>query len=328
MSESLAELVDNMEVAPDESGASNDAGTATGGGAGDGAASDKSGDGAPDTKSGGEAKTPDGSNNDGKGADESKRSAGSDDSASDDDSGYIADELVDDSTDDNADQDDDTPTAPELSPELTYIVNNLPDLTVRGKTANGNVKTYQVKAAGQLPEDFEFATKREELVFTQQLAAQELRAQNLQAQFQQKEQQKQTAKYSEQENADIRHDIGQLQREGKLAKFKYPSTDKRFNDDPAVKEAQSVMEYMNKKNEAYVKEGKLYRISFADAYEQYQATKPDKTVKDAQAKEDKDRKEVTRRIGGSGSANAQDGVKMRPAPSMGALIERIDNLEW
>lgn len=311
MTSSLAELVDNMEDKDADAGTTTDTGT------GDASGSDKSGDDKSATSGAGKDESGHGDSD--SGTESAESSTGTEDKPADDDSGYIADEV----------ETEEPVTSPnELPPELKYIVDNLPTLTVRGKSANGATKTYQVKAAGQLPEDFEFATKREELIFTQALAAQELKAQNLQAQFQTKQQQAQASKYSEQENTDIRHDIGELQREGKLSKFKYPSNDKRFNDDPAVKEAQAVMEYMNKKNEAYVKEGKLYRISFADAYDQYQAVKPGKDKEDAQAREDQERKAVTRRTGGSSSASANSTPKYRPAPSFGSLIDRIDNLDW
>ena len=212
------------------------------------------------------------------------------------DEGYVADE---------GDQDEEEPadeTAKEpsnLSPDLQYVVDNLPVLGVRGKDG----KTYQVKAAGQLPDDFEFATKKEELLFNQALAGQELKAQQLQAQYNTNQQNKSAQEFSEKENRDIRKDIGSLQREGKMGKFQYAPDDSRFNDDPAVKEAQKVIDFMNEANAKYLeaanKGGVLYHLSFRDAYNLMPKDAP---KNQAQQQEDKQRKQVTRQMAGAASS--------------------------
>jgi hypothetical protein len=240
----------------------------------------------------------------------------------DPDAGYVADEVEDEPT--KSEPSPPSETGQTLTPELQYVVDRLPLLSVRGRD-----RTYQVKAAGQLPEDFEFANKHEELVFNQALAAQEFKAQQLLNEYNSKKQQETFEQYSERENADIRHDIGDLQREGELPKFQYLPQDKRFNDDPAVKAVQEIMDYMTEKNDAYAKANRPYRITFRDAYDQLlkqiQKETPETT---AQAKEDNERKEVSRRTGAGRTANANPAPKARVARSMEDLMSRIDSYDF
>jgi hypothetical protein len=213
------------------------------------------------------------------------------------DTGYVADEGDEDEDEAPVDKTGKEPSS--LSPDLQYVVDNLPTLQTRGKDG----KTYQVKAAGQLPDDFEFATKKDELLFNQALAGQELKAQQLQAQYNQNQQNQAANDFSEKENKDIRRDIGALQREGKLGKFQYAPDDPKFNDDPAVKDAQKVIDFMNEANAKYLeaanKGGVLYHLSFRDAYNLMPKDAPTNT---AQQQEDKQRKQVARQTAGAASS--------------------------
>lgn len=323
MADSIAEMVDNLDI---EGGSDGISSPEPKGSAdkdpGDGASGDGRGATKPGDESGDKGATDTGSGGDGKSDSDPKDPGASDD-------GYVADEAEDEPPASKApDKPGTTPSG--LSPELEYVVGRLPILTVHGREGGeGQVKSYQVKAAGQLPENFEFTSKREELIFTQSLASQELKAQQLLNEFNYNKQQETSKQYDQQENADIRSDMGDLQREGKLAKFKYPPSDRRFNDDPAVKEAQAAIEYMNDKNATYTKAGKLYRISFRDAFEQLQRadTKTTPEAK-AQGKEDADRKQVSRQTGAGRSASATPPPKARIARNMEDLISRIDTMEF
>lgn len=323
MAGSIAEAIDNLEENADgtvevpRTDESGDTGTG-----------DKDSNGAVDgdVDSGDKGDDSKGSDGDAGGTDkDAGKSSDKDVDKADDDGGYIADELEEGGADKKQDELDQP--QPDLSPELKYIVDHLPTLTVRGKQADGSVKTFSVKAAGQLPEDFEFSSKREEMMFVQALSAQESKAQSLQATYQREQQQAQATKYSVQENADIRSDIADLQREGSIPKFKYPPSDKRFTTDTGVKAAQEVMEFMNEKNQAYAKTGKLYRVSFKDAYEMMGKRTTDTKQDDKQASEDKERKKITRQMAGSGSTSARTLAKPRPAASMQDLINRLDSYD-
>jgi len=322
MAESAAERIENLDLDKVEDGAGDNGGKSEAKSSDDSKGAD-SGD-SKDT-SGRQDKVGDGARPEGDGAGDTG-SEGGDADESDDDEGYAADEL-------EGDEDDEEEPTPQqssdLSPELQYIVNNLPNLQVRGRTKpEGDIRTFTIKAAGQLPDTFEFATKREELIFTQQLAAQELKAQQLQGTYQQDQQKQQATKYSEQENTDIRSDIGDLQREGLLPKFKYAPNDKKFDNDPAVAAAQDVMDYMNERNNDYAKQNKLYRISFRDAYEQVAKREADKQAATRQSREDRERKTVSRQLAGAGSAPSNSVQRARPARSTEELMERINMLDF
>jgi hypothetical protein len=239
-----------------------------------------------------------------------------------DSSGYLADEGDDESEPEPPPKDTE-PT--NLSPDLQYVVEHLPALSVRGKDG----KTYSVKAAGQLPDDFEFATKRDELLFSQAIAGQELKAQQLQTQYFQEQQNKAAQEFSDKENRDIRRDIGSLQREGRLERFKYAPDDRRFNDDPAVKEAQKVIDFMNERNSEYLdmanKGGVLYHLSFRDAYRLMQSETSSKPPT-RQQQEDRERKQVTRQTAGATSGTPSSAPKSRSYGYVGDLKDMVDIL--
>lgn len=264
-----------------------------------------------------------------KGSEADKGGAGKTDPSED---GYLADAGDDDGSKPAPVEVGAAPVPTGLSPDLQYVVDNLPTLAVRGKTsADGPVRTFQIKAAGQLPEEFEFASKREELLFNQSIVGQEVRARELQSEFKQREQNKAATDFAEKENKDIRAGIGSLQREGKLDRFKYEPDDPKFADDPPVKEAQEAIDYMNKRNAQYLdaanKGGVLYHLSFQDAYTQLQASKGS-TGSSAQDKEDKERKGVARATAGSAGAPSTGLSKPRAARSMQELMDRIEASEY
>lgn len=247
------------------------------------------------------------------------------DGASEDESGegYIADEVE---PEEEPTPEPEVPNTGALSPELQYVVENLPDIPVRGKTGtNDTIKTFNVKSAGQLPDDFQFASEKDRLLFTQAISSQELKANQLLTQYQQDQVTKQNEQYVQQENEDIRHDIGDLQREGRLGKFQYPADDPKFNDDPAVKEAQNVINFMNDVNKRYADQKKLYRIDFKTAFEVLESQKAKQNP--AQKQEDAARKQVSRRTAGSQGAASKDIVKPRIHSDMQNLMSYIDNLD-
>lgn len=330
--ESIAEHLDEI-IAGGEGGAADDSGKDTGvspaGGKSDSAAAGDKSDGV------GEGGSEGGSEGDSGGDPGDKKDTAKDDKSGKsggpkEPGGYLADEE--DNDEDDGKPGEETKGQPgNLSSDLQYVVDNLPVLSVRGKTSpDGAVKTFQVKAAGQLPEEFEFASKREELLFTQALAGQELKAQQLQSQFYSNQQTKSAQEFSEKENKDIRRDIGVLQREGKLERFKLQPDDPKFNDDPGVVKAQGVIDYMNKVNAEYLelanKGGVLYHLSFRDAYRLMEQEVPPK-AESKQDKEDKERKTVTRKGAGAASSTPTGGQKVPGYAYAGDLKDMVDMMD-
>lgn len=213
------------------------------------------------------------------------------------DEGFTADEL-------EETPEVETPPSPEPTPanvegmdaETKYIFDNLPNITARIKDGDG-VKEIQLKSPTQLPENFEFASKRDEVLFMNAVSAQENRALQLQSTYQQQQQSTQNQQFEERENAMIRDDVAELQKEGELPKFKTQVGDPEFEKDPATQEVQKVLDFMEERNQQYLNDynqGRPYRhIGFREAYYMFQRTGQSTQV--AQQQEDRERKEIANR---------------------------------
>jgi hypothetical protein len=215
-----------------------------------------------------------------------------------------------------------------LTPEQQYIYENLPEIVTYGKDG----KEYRVKTYTELPNDFEFASKRDEIVFQSNITAQELNARNLQTQFQSEQTARSTQEFNERENAGIRSDIAQLQKDGLLPKFKAQPDSPDFDKDPAATQSQAVLEFMNKENEKYLAEyqtGLPYRhIGFREAFYMYKAQNPDKARSTAQQEEDAARLETARRTSGARNDNAKVSQAPQQIYTSGRdLLNYVDSLE-
>ncbi len=176
-----------------------------------------------------------------------------------------------------------------------YIIDNLPNIQVIGHQGEeGKDKVFNVKRLEELPDDFEFSTKRAELAFNAALAAQEVNARDLLAKYRGEEQQRANKDFEALEAVDIQNDVKSLQKAGVLAKFKYPVNDPRFNNDPAVEESNKIYDFYKKINDEYFTKyngsGRMYRVSYEDAAYRYYALHPKEVtpeVKEAIKKEEK-----------------------------------------
>lgn len=175
-----------------------------------------------------------------------------------------------------------------------YILDNLPDIQVMGHQGEeGKDKVFTVKRLEELPDDFEFASKRAELAFNAAVAAQEVNARDLLAKYRSEEAQRAQADFEALEANDIQNDVKSLQKAGILPKFKYEVNDPRFNDDPAVQESNKIYNFYKKINDDYFNKyngsGRMYRVSYEDAAYRYYALHPKeatKEVKEAIKKEE------------------------------------------
>lgn len=159
-----------------------------------------------------------------------------------------------------------------------YIIDNLPNIQVMGHQGEGKDKVFNVKRLEELPDDFEFASKRAELAFNAALAAQEVNARDLLAKYRSEEAQRANQNFESLEALDIQNDVKSLQKAGMLPKFKYEVNDPRFNDDPAVQESNKIYDFYKKINDGYFEKyngsGRMYRISYEDAAYKYYALHP------------------------------------------------------
>ena len=229
-------------------------------------------------------------------------------SSESEDDGYAIDEE-----DDDEEEDTETPEVkeevkqPNLSPEDSYILDNLQPIKVRGTVGDGEVKEYEVLSPEQLPQGFKYIDERELSIANKNFSLLENKALQLQTDFRTQQTNKAAQKFKAREDNADRTDIGQLQRDGTIPKFKTPATDPKFNDDPAVKLVQEVLDFKEKTNDTYMQEynaGRPYRhIGFKEAFVLYKKEQPAK-ADIAQAKEDKERLEVAKRINGNKSDKA------------------------
>lgn len=248
------------------------------------------------------------------------------------DKGYTA-EDVDDSEDVDELPAKETPINTDgMSPEQKYIVDNLPYIVARVKQGD-TVKEVQVKSWTQLPDNLEFASKRDEMAFINALHAQENRALALQAKFQQDQQVQQSKQFEQQEDAMIRSDVAELQRDGDLPKFKYKMSDANFDKDPATKQVQDIMDFMEERNKQYLAEyqqGRPFRhIGFREAFYEYQRKHPVKTA--AEDREDTERKNVARNINNTNRGMPTRELRkstIRSGTTTQDLLNRIDAENW
>jgi hypothetical protein len=248
---------------------------------------------------------------------ESASDTGTDDKPSTEPEGYYADEGLEEVEPEQL-------QTPQGQTEMgQWVLDSLPQITVQG-TQNGKTVTLQVKRAEDLPNDFDFISKRDEKIFDQNIADQTNRAYKLVEKYQTDQQTAQATQFSQQEDRDIQSDIAALQRDKLLDRFKYAPTDPKFDSDPAVQRMQEVLDYYNEQNQARWAEsqrnGRLFgRLSYKDAFYLYERDHPTTTTE--QKKEDTSRKAASRTIAKAGNGTEQ--ATSRPKLRRDAGIDEI-----
>jgi hypothetical protein len=220
-------------------------------------------------------------------------------------------------------EEDDTPIK-ELPAWQKYVYDGLPDIQVVGHEGDNKDKVYTIKRAEELPDDFEFASKRAELIFNASLSSQELNARELLQKYNAEQQQNQYQELKNQEALDIQKDITALQKEGVLPKFQHDEDDPKFNDDPAVKEANAIYDLYEKRNNTYAKNNQAYRITYADAADIYYARqsreRPNKVEPKPEVKAERDK--VANQVSAPSGATTDSAKRgMPPGSSMQDVLK-------
>lgn len=265
-----------------------------------------------------------------------------DDTASDEetaeDEGYTIDEL--DAEEDAGKKDDpktdtqvETPKADTsgFTPEQRYIYDNLSTVRIADKDG----KTYDVKTFAELPADFEFANKKDELAFVNAMQVQELNARDLQGKFQSAQAEKSAQEWKQKENLADQYDINELQESGDLPKFKMKPSDPGFKDSAEAKLIKDILAYkeeLNQQNfEKSQKTGTSMRlIGFKEAFIQYKYYGKDKaaTTKSPELEaEDKARKNLAKRTTRTTSTDAKETTPRPVLRSSRDLMGYIDSLD-
>lgn len=222
---------------------------------------------------------------------------------------------------------------PQLSAEETYIVENLAPITVRG-TVDDKPVELTVFSPEQLPDGFKFNDDKARSIADKNFNMLESRARDLQGQYRNQESAKAAKEFSAREKAADRADIADMQREGIIPKFKASADSKEFENDPAAKLIQEVLNFKDKENQRFLEDSNTGRrpykhIGFEEAYLKFQRSNPTKTRSPEQTAEDAERKEIARRTTKtSGTDNRKENKAPEVFKSSRDLNNFIDNLGW
>ena len=177
-----------------------------------------------------------------------------------------------------------------MPPINKVIYSRLPYITAHGK--DGDVK---IKTPEQLPDDFEFANDKARAQYTNDIQAQENMAQQMANAIQGQARQQQVNSQQQARARAIISEIGDLQKTGDLPTPTAAQGTPEFDNDPAVKTINKVLNYQAQRARQGV------QLSVRDALVLYRAEHPNefKEPEDVKAKGDDERKKVAKKVAGN-----------------------------
>lgn len=183
-----------------------------------------------------------------------------------------------------------------MKPVQQYIYRELPYITLEGK--DGNKLT--VKTPEQIPEDFEFASKRAEKIADDAFIEQNRKADTMYKQIQQTSAQQQEQTQRQQETDMIIKGVEQLQTDGVVPKITAKPGTPEFDKDPGVIRANEILAYRAKlladgEQVSVVSAGKMYKADHPELY----------VAKPTVSKGDAERKAKSKNIAGGGRGTQQ-----------------------
>lgn len=227
---------------------------------------------------------------------------------------------------------DENKTNPNLTPEQSYILENLQPITVRGIVDDKPVEV-KVFSPEQLPAGFKYNDDRERSIYDKAYNMLEGRAQELQSEYRNQENNKASQQFQAAEEAADRADIGELQRNGEIPRFKASPDAADFEEDAGVQLVQEILDFKDAENQRYLEEsqkGKPYRhIGFREAFYSYKSRNPSKARSPEQTKEDSERKAVARRTSRTqGTSTKSAAQKPEVFKSTRDMMSYIDGLDF
>lgn len=130
------------------------------------------------------------------------------------------------------------------TPEEKFIYNSLDYITVKGKDG----EELSVKLPTQLPDDFEFASKRAEAQFYSAMSAQSSKAEKLMNKITSDREQTTKAEQEKAELDAIIADVDRLQDDGIVPKIKAKPGTEEFNTDPSVQLVNKILDFRDEYN--------------------------------------------------------------------------------
>ena len=130
------------------------------------------------------------------------------------------------------------------TPEEKFIYNSLDYITVKGKDG----EELSVKLPTQLPDDFEFASKKAEAQFYSAMSAQSSKAEKLMNKINSDREQTTKAEQEKAELDAIIADVDRLQDDGIVPKIKAKPGTEEFNTDPSVQLVNNILDFRDEYN--------------------------------------------------------------------------------
>lgn len=130
------------------------------------------------------------------------------------------------------------------TPEEKFIYNSLDYITVKGKDG----EELSVKLPTQLPDDFEFVSKRAEAQFYSAMSAQSSKAEKLMNKITSDREQTTKAEQEKAELDAIIADVDRLQDDGIVPKIKAKPGTEEFNTDPSVQLVNKILDFRDEYN--------------------------------------------------------------------------------
>lgn len=197
-----------------------------------------------------------------------------------------------------------------------YIYNSLPYITVTSKDGD----TFKIKTPEQLPDDFEFASKKAESQFISEVTAQSNRAEKMADEFKQYSQQRQTQTRQQEESQRVVADVERLQKDGIVPKFTAKPGTPEFDNDEGVKFANEILKLRDEINAdgkekiSVYRAGQIYKGMHPELYQKKQTV----------AKGDAERKNAAAKISGStGGDNKSNKASQRRRFPLGVSARDI-----
>jgi len=202
-----------------------------------------------------------------------------------------------------------------MKPVQKYIYQELPYITLKGKDAEGNVSEITVKTPEQIPENFEFASKRDEKIADDAFLEQNKRADQMYGKIQTTSQQTQQQQTQQRENESIISGVEKLQETGVIPKIVAKPGTPEFDKDPGVLRANEILAYRTE----ILKTGE--NVSIISAGKMFKADHPELYVAKPAPKGDAERKKASKNVSGGGRgtpAGAKKGDRPKFPPGTSA----------
>lgn len=199
----------------------------------------------------------------------------------------------------------------QMKPVQRYIYTELPYITIVGTQGEGEDAKQvelQVKTPDQIPEDFNFASKRAEKIADDAFLEQNKRADQMYGKIQQTATQSQEQARMQQENQMIISGVEKLQEVGVIPKITAKPGTPEFDKDPGVLRANEIIAY----REDLIKAGE--NVSMVSAGKMFKADHPELYAPKPAPKGDAERARASKIVSGGGRGTPASAKKNdRPA---------------